>query len=107
MENDQTHNQTLQQVYETLIYETKGAVKMYSCFLSEEQKYFVIIRPWGDQTPPLNYLKLCRAGQGLPKNVRAYIHESLGVIKTQIKEYKQEKSKYIRKKRNKKTTEAL
>lgn len=97
-------NTTLMTAYETLIYETKGAVKMYCCYLSEEQKFFVLIRPWGDQSPPLNYLKMCRAGLELPRNVRAYINDDMGQITKELAEYKVEKPKYIRKKRKKPTT---
>jgi hypothetical protein len=72
---------------------------MYTCFLKEEQQFFVLLRPWSDQSPPLNYLKMCRAGLQLPRNVVAYINADMGEISAQIKDYKIEKTKYIRKKR--------
>jgi hypothetical protein len=74
---------------------------MFCMFLNEEQQFFVVLRPWGDQTPPLNYLKMCRAGLGMPRNVRVYIDADQGEITKQVAAYKVEKTKYIRKKRNK------
>lgn len=89
--------------YESLVYKTKATMKMFWCFLQTENKYLVILRPWSDQAKPLDYLKMSRLGEPLPKNVALKISDDPKVLAAWIENFEPEKSKYKRKRRSKKT----
>lgn len=79
---------------------------MFWCFLQSENKYLVILRPWKDQSAPLDYLEMSRQGERLPKNVALKISDDPKELAAWINDFKLEKSKYKRKRKSKKTAQA-
>lgn len=92
------------EAFDTILYDTKGAVNLFWSFISKEQAYLVVLSPWKDKTPPLTYYEMHSTGVLLPKNVKVYVSPDPKYLSEQIKLYKVIKPKYIRKRRRKNPT---
>lgn len=89
------------EAFDTILYNTKGAVNLHWSYLSKENAYLVVLSPWKDKTSPLEYLSMHREKIALPKNVQVHISDDPKVLSEKIKEFKLIKPKYIRKRRRK------
>lgn len=96
---------SMTEAYETLLYQTKGVMRMHCGFLSKENAYFVVLRPWKDVGSFREYLELHLNNEKLPVNVAVFVSDDPQELSSLIKAYKYTPKKYARNRRKKKSEE--
>src|SRR5690606_15607006 len=102
---EQTSQNPIAEAYETMLYQTKGIVRMHWGFLSKENAYFVVLKPWKDLTNFRDCLKLHKDGEKLPENTAVFISDDPKKLSELIKAYRYTPKKYVRNRRKKKSEE--
>jgi len=100
-EHNPQSNHPIIDTFETLLYTVKGAISMYWGFLSKENSYFIVIKPWKDQELARGYLHRFQNGGDLPKNVSVFLSDDPKILCQCLEDYKYIKPKYARNRKKK------